>query len=130
MINFNGIDHLNLTVSNLKNSIDFYNKLFGLRVFEEALYNGIPHAIIGKENGLFLCLYEAKSDLSLQKNRINHFGIHINEFDKTFRKVKNSGVPINYYGIIIYPNSRSFYIEDPDGNKIELTEYFGGQKSA
>ena len=43
------------------------------------------------------------------------------------------GVPVLYDddddgdgGIIRYPRSRSLYVQDPDGNEIELTSAFGG----
>jgi catechol 2,3-dioxygenase-like lactoylglutathione lyase family enzyme len=41
------------------------------------------------------------------------------------------GVPVLYTerwrdGVVEYPQSRSVYVADPDGNEIELTSAFGG----
>lgn len=123
MIHINSVDHINLVVSNLKESVGFYQKMFNMSVFEEGLSNGKPYQIIGLKDALFLCLYEGEKR---GKGPINHIGININSFDEAFKTLKENNVPLYYGGEVNYPESRSLYIEDLDGNSIELSEVFGG----
>lgn len=125
MISIKNIDHLNMNVSNLNRSENFYKKVFGFKTFEEGTSSkGKPYSIIGLPERIFLCLYEG---LENQKEVVvNHFGVHIENFDKSIEKVKNEGLELLYGGVINYESSRSAYIADPDGNEIELTEVFGG----
>lgn len=123
MISANKIDHINATVSNLKESIHFYQKVFGLSSFEKGESHGRPYEIIGNPNSFFLCLYEGEKRKS---GAINHFGIHINDFENSLKKLNEMGIELLYGGVIEYPKSRSVYIKDPDNNEIELSEKFGG----
>jgi catechol 2,3-dioxygenase-like lactoylglutathione lyase family enzyme len=38
MLNFNGIDHINMNVKNLDRSVTFYSDVFGFKVKEEGEY--------------------------------------------------------------------------------------------
>lgn len=124
MININTIDHLNLKVSNLDNSVNFYQKIFGFKVYEEGFSSDKPYKIIGLKDKLFLCLYEQRK--SSDKGPLNHIGINVVDFDHTYRTLTQEKIPLHYGGVVDYPKSRSLYIEDPDGNAIELSEFFGG----
>lgn len=126
MLEIKNIDHLNMNVSNLSNSVSFYEKLFGLKVYEEGFSNaGNPYKIIGLPGSLFLCLYE--NDNGVPKGKLNHIGINVGgSFEDVERKLREEGININYGGIVEYSHSRSLYISDPDGNEIELSEVFGG----
>lgn len=128
MLDINHIDHINLSVSDLEKSLRFYQDLFGLEVKERGDYAGKPYAIAGLGGKLMLAMYQADS-LS-NKGRINHFGIHIGEFEKALKVLKENNVSTLYSdradGTVVYPNSRSVYVADPDGNEIELSEKFGG----
>ena len=125
MLNINNVDHLNMNVTNLKNSQDFYQKLFGLKVFEEGTSSsGNAYSIVGLPNKVFLCLYEGKE--TAKKQTLNHFGINIEDFDQAIESLQKESIPLLYGGVIQYEKSKSAYIADPDGNEIELSEAFGG----
>lgn len=126
MLNFKGIDHINLNVSNLNNSIEFYKKVFGFEIHEEgnSPMSGAPYAIIGKSNVGFLAIYESKN--SLQNSRVNHLGFNIDNFEEAVNFLKAENVKIADYGVVDYPDSKSVYILDPDENEIELSSKFGG----
>lgn len=123
MISANKIDHINATVTNLKESTEFYKKLFNLSSFERGESHGSPYEIIGDPKSFFLCLYQGERR---PHGKINHFGVHINNFDESLEKLKDNGIELLYGGVINYPRSRSIYIKDPDDNEIELSERFGG----
>ncbi len=129
MLNANGIDHLNMYVNNLEESISFYQKVFGFKVYEKGrgFSAAYPYAIIGKSKVLMLALYENHEAGS--EKRLNHIGINITNFEEALEVIKDNSVEISIYGdkeIIEYPNSKSIYIKDPDGNEIELSSNFAG----
>ena len=123
MINVNSFDHINLNVSNLSESLNFYQAVFGMNIKEEGLSGARPYAIIGSGN-VNLALYENHEELS--SGGLNHIGIHINDFENSFELLKKNGVEMDYDDIIEYDNSRSIYVRDPDGYGLELSEQFAG----
>ena len=130
MINIYTVDHLNFGVRDLDQSIKFYKDVFGFEVKEKGFSSsfGNPYAIVGISNKLFLAMYE--NEEFIEDSRVNHFGINVVDFDAALEVIKLKGIKVNKYntanGVIKYPNSRSIYIEDPDGNEIELSSHFGG----
>lgn len=128
MFNFNGIDHLNITVKNLDKSVDYYQRIFGFKIMEEGQYNGTPYKIIGISNKAMLCMYE-KKDLKVENNNIGHFGFNIQFTKNIVEQLEAQDADVRYYNgeaTIQYPKSKSIYIHDPDGNQIELSEVFAG----
>ena len=123
MLEVNGFDHINLNVLNLERSLSFYKEVFGMDIREEGLNKGLPYAIIGNGRAFF-ALYESK-DVKIPSS-LNHIGIHIENFQGAFEKLKEVNVELDYDYIIEYQNSRSIYVKDPDGYSYELSEKFGG----
>lgn len=132
MLNFKGIDHINMNVKSLNESISFYQKLFGFEVKEEGTsgMSGSAYAIIGKSNKGMLCLYEKENFTENDKSHISHLGFHVSFFEGILDWLKKQGTRIVHYtesGIVEYPNSNSIYIKDPSGYEIELTSSFAGK---
>ncbi len=121
------IDHINFNVSNLEKSVRFYNKIFDLEVKEEGVSqaSGNPYKIIGHPERFYLCLYQSESNV--EQNGFNHFGVNVDNFEELVKKIKENKIEIQYGGITNWPNSRSAYIQGPDQEEIEITEYFGGK---
>lgn len=118
-----GIDHVNLKVKNLSESIKFWEKLLGFQVLEDM--PEIGGAIIGTKEAK-LALYE-KADLgSVAKQGFSHVCFHIKNFDQAKQFCEDNGIPVLHDGIIVWPKSRSLYIQDPNGYEIELAEVWGG----
>lgn len=129
MIKINHIDHLNMFVSDLELSLDFYQKLFGFEVKKRATSKGRPYAITGVSGKIMLALYEEKNLPSF--GRVNHFGMHVANFQQVLESINAQGIKTYYgdpeeKGAVVYERSRSLYIRDPDGNEIELSENFAG----
>ncbi|MBD3297653.1 MAG: VOC family protein [candidate division Zixibacteria bacterium] len=128
MIGITQIDHINMRVRNLNESIDFYARLFGFEMKEDRRGDQEPWAIIGLKDVAYLCLYEHPGkDIPREGLTINHFGLVLADFDEALAKLKEYGVPILYGGPVDWPKSRSIYITDPNGHEIELAEYVGGR---
>ena len=119
------IDHVNMKVKNLKQSVEFYKNLFGFKIKQEENVNklDVPSKIIGND-AIKLCLYEIP-DMS-PEGGIAHFGFNIANFNEVIEKCKELGVEILYGGIVDWEKSKSIYIVDPSGYEIELGEVSGG----
>ncbi len=118
-----GIDHLNLTVRNLKESCAFWKELLGFETLEE-----IPEQqgrIIGNSNAL-LALYEDPNFKPYQKKGFNHVSFHIENFDAIEQKCEEMNLTIEYGGVLGWSKSHSIYINDPNGYEVELAEVWGG----
>ena len=119
------IDHVNMKVKNLEQSVEFYKNLFGFEIKQEENTNKLDaqSKIIGN-NSIKLCLYEIP-DMS-PEGGIVHFGFNIANFDQVIKKCKELGVQVLYGGIVDWEKSKSIYIVDPSGYEIELGEISGG----
>ena len=119
------IDHVNMKVKNLQQSVEFYKNLFGFDIKQENNPNkaDVPSKIIGNVK-IKLCLYEIP-DMT-PEGGINHFGFNISNFDRVLDKCKRLNVEILYGGPIDWEKSRSVYIKDPNGYELELGEVDGG----
>ena len=115
------MDHVNMTVKNLEESVEFYKKLFGFEVRKEQPEH--QSKIIGNDN-VKLCLYE-EPDMN-PEGGIAHFGFNIENFDEIIDKCKSLGVQVLYDGPVQFEKSKSIYIKDPNGYDIELSEIPGG----
>ncbi len=120
------MDHVNMNVKNLEQSVKFYKNLFGFEVRKEDNSPNkldAPSKIIGNDS-IKLCLYE-DPQMSLEGG-IAHFGFHIANFDQIMEKCKELNVEVLYGGPVEFEKSRSIYIKDPNGYDIELSEISGG----
>ena len=119
------IDHVNMKVKNLAQSVEFYKNLFGFEIKQEENENKLdaPSKIIGNDS-IKLCMYEVP-DMS-PEGGIAHFGFNISNFDETITKCEELGVQVLYGGIVEWEKSKSVYIVDPSGYEIELGEISGG----
>lgn len=121
------IDHINFNVSNLNQSVDFYKKIFGLEEKESGTSNasGNEYKIIGHPEKFYLCLYETSE--SVKQKGFNHFGVNVDNFEEIVEILDQNNISIQYGGVVDWPQSKSAYIEGPDGEEIEITQYFGGK---
>jgi lactoylglutathione lyase len=117
------IDHVNMKVKDLDESVKFYKNLFGFVIKQEENENKIdvPSKIIGNDS-IKLCLYEVP-DMT-PEGGIAHFGFNVENFDEIISKCKELGVEILYDGVVNWEKSKSVYIVDPSG--YELGEIVGG----
>ena len=121
ILKVSSIDHINMSVKNLAQSVEFYKNLFGFEIKKEQPEE--KSKIIGNDN-VKLCLYE-DSEMKLE-GAIAHFGFHVENFDEIMKICTSLGVKIYYDGPVQFEKSRSIYISDPNGYDIELSEVFGG----
>lgn len=133
-IDFTCVDHVNMFVKNLEESIDFYHRVFGTdaRLKQRGTNKGLRWCILGIRSKFYFCLYELKEkEFDPSELHINHIGFHVADFDDTVERIKALGIEIQYKGKpITWRNksgtTRSLYIKDPNGYYIEFTEKLGG----
>ena len=119
------IDHVNMKVKDLAQSVQWYKDLFGFEIKQEENPNKIdaPSKIIGNDS-IKLCMYEVP-DMT-PEGGIAHFGFNIKNFDDVIKRCEELGVQILYGGVVDWETSRSVYVVDPSGYEIELGEVSGG----
>ena len=121
------IDHINLTVSNLDESVAWYRKIFGLELVESGTtYQGRKWGIVAY-NDFMICMSEYPERETADKfdeevfHQINHFGIRISDAKKWQQVVEEQKIKLHYGGAIKYRHSTSWYVHDPSGHEIEVS---------
>ena len=120
------MDHVNMNVKDLEQTVEFYRNLFGFEIRKEDNSPNkldAPSKIIGNDS-IKLCLYEVPN--MSPSGGIAHFGFHISNFDQIIQKCKELNVEILYGGPVEFEKSTSIYIKDPNGYDIELSKISGG----
>lgn len=121
------LDHINLTVQNIKESIDWYERIFGFKLVETGIgTRGQPWAIVAFNDSMIaMNEYKNKSiadqELEVNFHKINHFGIRVSDSAVWEKIVKENDLRLYYGGVINYPFSLSWYIHDPSGHEIEVS---------
>ena len=124
MNNVAHLDHLNMNVRDLSESISWYARVFGFQKVEEGLWNEQPWAIV-KSGEAMLCLYESPEGKHQRPGDIgilgvNHFGLRIRNQMDWEQRVRALELSVEYGGPLTYPHSLSWYLRDPSGHQIEV----------
>lgn len=130
------IDHVHLKVSDLQNSIDFYQSILGFKVLEDSLkdnttYLGLCKSEQDKPSPLLNLSQIDKMDNSETTNPshikreagLYHFAILLPErkyLASFLQHIRVNLEPQYYEGIADHAVSESIYLHDPDYNGIEV----------
>jgi catechol 2,3-dioxygenase-like lactoylglutathione lyase family enzyme len=125
------LDHVNLTVRNLNESIKWYEQVFGFKKVEGGRRSDkVPWAILAVEDSM-LALYEypeknpAPDFGDSPAHQMNHFGLRILDREAWEKTVKTHSLRVKFGGAVEYPHSTSWYVTDPSGHEIEVS-FTGG----
>lgn len=119
------LGHIVLYVRDLQKSADFYEKVLGWKKLGGM--DGFPAAAFssGRTHHELLLIEVGPAAKPLDKGHhlgLYHFGLKIGDSDEDLKKalasLEKNGIPLN--GATDHTVSHSLYIEDPDGNEIEL----------
>ena len=125
------LEHVNMTVSDLDRSIDFYTKLLGFKVrWRGETSDGSPAAHVGDDR-CFLALFQATAEGKVPNDYatpgLNHFGFVVDDLDAARGRVAELGAKV--HAEMDYDPGRRVYLFDPDGIEVELVEYARDTKS-
>jgi catechol 2,3-dioxygenase-like lactoylglutathione lyase family enzyme len=117
------IDHLNITVADIDRSIEFYNRVLGMRA--EHIGEGRAALLFGQQK-IHLDQAGSKAAMAGDKRMPAHI-CFVTDAPATeiAAHMERCGVPVRMRG----PRAgaigtiQSVYIDDPDGNSIEVATY-------
>ena len=119
------LEHVNLTVSDVERSVDFYSKLLGLQVrWEGRDETGAPMAHVGTDShylALFQASQEGRAAHDYSTVGVNHVGFVVDDLDAARERAEGLGTTVHLEAD--YDPGRRIYVTDPDGIEIELVEY-------
>jgi catechol 2,3-dioxygenase-like lactoylglutathione lyase family enzyme len=124
------LNHVSISVTDIKRSVDFYQSLFGMRIISQQGTGNNP--IAGGEGSVvnlapgagpeFLGIYQGKP-----VGDIGHFCLGVQKFDadRTLAALTSRGVKAS---IRTRGQSREIFLTDPDNISVQLTDatYCGG----
>lgn len=123
-----GVDHIQLDVASIEESLDFYARVFGFEVKEVGIRAFTRWMVIGTNQALYLCMHEYAEGRGVKNDglEITHFGILVKDFDSVLSQLRDHGVKLLPDYEVNYHSSRSVYFLDPNGYKVEISEKYGG----
>lgn len=125
--------HLNFMTNDLSKIIDFYVDKLGMKVkFTLDNKEGKPFGYYFEcGNSTFLEFFDQKMAAEVWGGKVEeltigtryrHFCLEVTGLDEFCEELKEKGVPVTDISLGM-DNSRQAWIDDPDGNRIELMEY-------
>lgn len=117
-------DHINMSVLNLAESIDWYQRVFGMEVLKRGSKPTHDWAIIGRDDTM-VAMNEfpngGRVDGLFSGTALEHIGIRVDD-EAAWRKiVEDNNLELFYGGVNEYAHSRSWYVRDPSGHTIEVS---------
>ncbi len=125
--------HAMLRVSELQKSLEFYTKLFGLKLsytanLEDCTLYYLKDEITGVEIEL-TDNFKKPENKYLVGETFGHFAFEVDNFDEFSKKVEDMGYQYLYEPFDLTLNEgdnkrvlKIAFIKDPDGNEIEIIE--------
>lgn len=128
------LDHINLSVADFDETVAWYGRILDFELLEEGIQDGIRWGVIRSGEAL-LCIYEHPGRLHLDRfeladrnlHGMAHFGLRITDESDWVRTVEREKIPILYDGVIRWPHSQAWYINDPTGYEIEVALWNGNR---
>lgn len=129
------LDHIVLNVTDVKASVDFYQKLLSASVenWQAYIKGEVKFPSIRVSDTFIIdmfppAMWQDQTSDSCAKNNINHFcfAVAIDQWQTIYESLQQQGVEIIrgpgvYWGA--QGNATSIYIKDPDGNEVEIRKY-------
>lgn len=120
------LDHVNITVHSLDESIAWYQRVLGFQLVEKEKWeDGDSFAIVAQDDHMICMTEYPERDYPDGKIptqlKMNHFGLRVNDEAQWREVVARENLELFYGGITEHRSSRSWYIKDPNGHLIEVS---------
>ncbi len=120
---FKGIGHIAFAVSNLEKSLEFYEKILGFKIFFNLERDGKIFLVYLKiSEDQYLELFPQKEISQAENQNFMHICLITDDIFDTVRKIKDKGWQIDVEPILGVDGNYQAWIEDPDGNRIEIMQ--------
>ena len=118
------LDHVNFTVNNFQESVDWYKEIFNFDLVEEGIgLTGQRWGIL-KSGDTMLAITEYpewEQPEAEDHHKIYHFGFRLRDKEEWQEKLNEHKLETYFASPIDYPHSTSWYVRDPTGNSIEVS---------
>lgn len=121
------LDHVNLTVANFDETVDWYGRVLDFELVEEGVMDGERWGVI-RSGDAMLCIYERPN--FVYKNRfamgrkklhsVRHFGLRYSDRAAWEDRMVREHVKVPKNSIVQNPHSKSWYVKDPTGYEVEV----------
>ena len=126
MSSIRGLAEVVLTVQNLQASVAFYRDILGLQVISPAEFGGPVFLQAGGgrayiTNTIVLAQAKPGTPPFAKPQSLHHIGLEVDSetFDAEVTRLQELGIETRFGQHPLFP-SRTVYINDPDGNEVEL----------
>ena len=121
------LDHVNLTVADFDETVEWYGRVFDFKVVEEGVLEGKRWGVIRSVDAM-LCIYERpgytyKDRVEFEREKIHvmrHIGIRFSDRSEWEARMAREGIEVDPDHVVENPHSKSWYIQDPTGYEIEV----------
>lgn len=134
------IHHVNIESRDVRRAAAFYQSIFGMEEGEWVLPEAAGYLQVAKDR---LALFEdptrggqaqglhiiradpdfpAKNNITHNPTVGGHFAIQVKDLQAVIRRLKAAGVPYSDAGVFAIPGLWNVYVEDPDGNLVEINQ--------
>ena len=137
-----GMNHTGFVVSDLEKSLAFYRDILGMKIVREMERTGAPISqIVGYENAhlrgvhvgfdegptlelIFYVVPPAAERPTVERSVLGgtHLAMNVDDIDETYRHIMSNGGRKLNPPATLEPGRRACYLQDPDGNWLELVE--------
>ncbi len=117
------LDHVAIRVKDLNVSVQWYQKVLGLKKYQLAEWGDFPIFLLSGKSGIALFpakITDHKLELNSKNVKIDHFAFNVT--NENFEKAKKKYTELNLvFNIQDHHYFHSIYTKDPDGHTVELT---------
>lgn len=123
--------HSMIRVQEEAQSVEFYDKAFGLKVAGRYPFDGFALIYLANEESGFeleLTTNASQSEPYDLGNGYGHMAFSVDDIDAEHARLKALGLNVGDVKDFAFeekPFARFFFLEDPDGYKIEVLQRFG-----
>lgn len=117
--------HTRMRVSDMQQTLGFYQDLFGLEVVKQTVSpRGSQLAFLSVPNSdtlIELCSFPSSGPVKVEEDLV-HLAFEVGDMDETIKDLKAKNIPITDGPTTTGSGDRFLFIDAPDGYEIELIQ--------